>query len=173
MVVVAASSQQPNELEQKKRRQTLERAKANHLSKQLQMRLQYAKLKVEHGWQRQNLNEVENLYFHHSHQRTMRQNAAHRPPYPNTNVTQTPAETLVLQSPTPATGVPDRNEGPSPSAGDLSPPGSDASQSQSPPDHTTTTDWPTVITVPATSDRSDSRTGRTYLGVNGSSTAGD
>lgn len=49
------------------------------------MRLQYARLKVEHGWvrrlislsprlvliipfqQRQNLNEVENLYFHHSH----------------------------------------------------------------------------------------------------------
>ncbi|KAI0311653.1 hypothetical protein OF83DRAFT_1149920 [Amylostereum chailletii] len=30
------------------------------------MRLQYARLKVEHGWQRQNLNEVENLYFHHS-----------------------------------------------------------------------------------------------------------
>ncbi|EIW74028.1 hypothetical protein CONPUDRAFT_170324 [Coniophora puteana RWD-64-598 SS2] len=30
------------------------------------MRLQYAKLKVEHGWQRQNLTEVENLYFHHS-----------------------------------------------------------------------------------------------------------
>ncbi|KAG6895062.1 hypothetical protein C0992_003290 [Termitomyces sp. T32_za158] len=33
------------------------------------MRLQYAKLKVDHGWQKQNLNEVENLYFHHSHQR--------------------------------------------------------------------------------------------------------
>ncbi|KAH7882888.1 hypothetical protein F5I97DRAFT_1930509 [Phlebopus sp. FC_14] len=46
--------------------------KATELSKQLQMRLQYAKLKVEHGWQRQNLNEVENLYFHHSHLRSMR-----------------------------------------------------------------------------------------------------
>lgn len=71
MVVVAAPP--PNELEQRKKRQTLERAKANHvclllfqpvpavlnstphtyqLSKQLQMRLQYAKLKVEHGWVR-------------------------------------------------------------------------------------------------------------------------
>ena len=59
------------EAEQKKRKQTLERTKANHvrfptnasvhyivecmiiqLSKQLQMRLQYAKLKVEHGWVR-------------------------------------------------------------------------------------------------------------------------
>ncbi|KIO25557.1 hypothetical protein M407DRAFT_25154 [Tulasnella calospora MUT 4182] len=29
------------------------------------MRLQYAKLKVDHGWSRQNLDEVENLYFHH------------------------------------------------------------------------------------------------------------
>ncbi|KAG8951211.1 hypothetical protein FRC04_006693 [Tulasnella sp. 424] len=29
------------------------------------MRLQYAKLKVDHGWTRQNLDEVENLYFHH------------------------------------------------------------------------------------------------------------
>ncbi|KAG2131019.1 hypothetical protein DEU56DRAFT_914554 [Suillus clintonianus] len=36
------------------------------------MRLQYAKLKVEHGWQRQNLNEVENLYFHHSQVRGLR-----------------------------------------------------------------------------------------------------
>ncbi|OBZ65285.1 hypothetical protein A0H81_14700 [Grifola frondosa] len=37
------------------------------LSGQLRLRLQYAKLKVEHGWQRQNLNEVENLYFRHTH----------------------------------------------------------------------------------------------------------
>ncbi|KAF8066912.1 hypothetical protein FPV67DRAFT_1214931 [Lyophyllum atratum] len=54
---------------EKRRKQTVERAKANHLSRQLQMRLQYARLKVDHGWQKQNLNEVENLYFHHSHQR--------------------------------------------------------------------------------------------------------
>ncbi|TDL14999.1 hypothetical protein BD410DRAFT_845570 [Rickenella mellea] len=33
------------------------------LTRQLQLRLQYARLKVEHGWQKQNLNEVENLYF--------------------------------------------------------------------------------------------------------------
>ncbi|TFK24017.1 hypothetical protein FA15DRAFT_756858 [Coprinopsis marcescibilis] len=54
---------------EKRRKQTMEKAKANHLSRQLQMRLQYARLKVEHGWQRQTLNEVENLYFRHSHQR--------------------------------------------------------------------------------------------------------
>lgn len=70
--MVTLASPQSNEAEQKKRKQTLERAKANHLSKQLQMRLQYAKLKVEHGWQRQNLNEVENLYFHHSQVRGLR-----------------------------------------------------------------------------------------------------
>lgn len=33
------------------------------MTRQLQTRLQYARLKVEHGWQKQNLNEVENLYF--------------------------------------------------------------------------------------------------------------
>ncbi|KAJ7449262.1 hypothetical protein FB451DRAFT_1287935 [Mycena latifolia] len=42
---------------------SLERAKATHLVRQLQVRLQYAKLKVDHGWQKQRLNEVENLYF--------------------------------------------------------------------------------------------------------------
>ncbi|KAH9889066.1 hypothetical protein C8Q73DRAFT_655026, partial [Cubamyces lactineus] len=46
---------------------SLDRAKANYLSGQLRLRLQYAKLKVEHGWQKQSLNEVENLYFRHTH----------------------------------------------------------------------------------------------------------
>ncbi|KAI6165199.1 hypothetical protein EDD17DRAFT_1754418 [Pisolithus thermaeus] len=64
--------QQQQEVDQKRRKQTLERAKVNHLSKQLQMRLRYARLKVEYGWQRQSLNEVENLYFHRSHLRTSR-----------------------------------------------------------------------------------------------------
>ncbi|KAF8128929.1 hypothetical protein EV363DRAFT_1105811, partial [Boletus edulis] len=101
MVVVV-----PNELEQKKKRQTLERAKANHLSKQLQMRLQYAKLKVEHGWQRQNLNEVENLYFHHSHQRSMRQGAGQRVHYATVTYppgsASTSAETHAVHSPAPS-----------------------------------------------------------------------
>ncbi|KAH9926282.1 uncharacterized protein BXZ73DRAFT_90954 [Epithele typhae] len=44
-----------------------DKAKANYLSGQLRVRLQYAKLKVEHGWQRQSLSEVENLYFRHTH----------------------------------------------------------------------------------------------------------
>ncbi|KAK1230949.1 hypothetical protein PQX77_005923 [Marasmius sp. AFHP31] len=51
----------------RKRKITYERAKVIHLSRQLQLRLQYARLKVEHGWHKQNLNEVENLYFRHSH----------------------------------------------------------------------------------------------------------
>ncbi|KAF9224685.1 hypothetical protein BS17DRAFT_778804 [Gyrodon lividus] len=89
MVVLAPP--QPNEVEQKKRKQTLERAKANHLSKQLQMRLQYAKLKVEHGWQRQNLNEVENLYFHHSHLRNIRTSALGKTQYANVTSVPTPS----------------------------------------------------------------------------------
>jgi len=67
-MVSSTSAPQVSENE-KRRKQTMERAKAIHLSRQLQMRLQYARLKVEHGWQKQNLNEVENLYFHHSHLR--------------------------------------------------------------------------------------------------------
>ncbi|KAF8908182.1 hypothetical protein CPB84DRAFT_1744354 [Gymnopilus junonius] len=68
MVSTSSAAAQANENE-KRRKQTMEKAKANHLSRQLQMRLQYARLKVEHGWQKQNLNEVENLYFHSSHLR--------------------------------------------------------------------------------------------------------
>ncbi|KZT64579.1 hypothetical protein DAEQUDRAFT_602666 [Daedalea quercina L-15889] len=50
-------------IDHKRRKITPERAKANYL----RLRLQYARLKVEHGWQRQTLNEVENLYFRHTH----------------------------------------------------------------------------------------------------------
>ncbi|KAF9004566.1 hypothetical protein BDQ17DRAFT_1541248 [Cyathus striatus] len=74
---------------EKRRKYSIERAKATHLSRQLQMRLQYARLKVEHGWQKQNLNEVENLYFHHSHQRGPK-------PYPSPQLLATttqPSET--------------------------------------------------------------------------------
>ncbi|KAI0925236.1 hypothetical protein AcW1_007099 [Taiwanofungus camphoratus] len=60
------------QVDQKRRRLTPDRARANYLCGQLRLRLQYAKLKVEHGWQRQNLNEVENLYFRHTQM--------HRPP---------------------------------------------------------------------------------------------
>ncbi|PPQ88206.1 hypothetical protein CVT25_005171 [Psilocybe cyanescens] len=68
MVATSSAATQASENE-KRRKQTMEKVKANHLSRQLQMRLQYARLKVEHGWQKQNLNEVENLYFHNSHLR--------------------------------------------------------------------------------------------------------
>ncbi|KAF5364946.1 hypothetical protein D9758_008130 [Tetrapyrgos nigripes] len=57
-------------MDERKRKLTLEKARAAHLSKQLQLRLQYARLKVEHGWHKQNLNEVENLYFHHTNARS-------------------------------------------------------------------------------------------------------
>ncbi|PPQ69261.1 hypothetical protein CVT24_000067 [Panaeolus cyanescens] len=63
-------------VEDKKRKQVsagIDRMKANNMSRQLQLRLQYARLKVEHGWQRQNLNEVENLYFHNSQMRSTKQ----------------------------------------------------------------------------------------------------
>ncbi|KAJ3981706.1 hypothetical protein F5890DRAFT_1533967 [Lentinula detonsa] len=33
-----------------KRRSSMDKTKVSHLSRQLQLRLQYAKLKVEHGW---------------------------------------------------------------------------------------------------------------------------
>lgn len=67
------------ELDQIQRKLISERARAFHvgipfklitfvdkelqLSKQLQLRLSYARLKVEHGWQKYTLNEVENLYW--------------------------------------------------------------------------------------------------------------
>ncbi|KAK7693858.1 hypothetical protein QCA50_003431 [Cerrena zonata] len=66
-----------SDVEQKKRKATLERARATYLSGQLRLRLQYAKLKVDHGWQRQNLNEVENLYFRHSHMRKPKTRQSH------------------------------------------------------------------------------------------------
>ncbi|KAI0334653.1 hypothetical protein GY45DRAFT_1242444 [Cubamyces sp. BRFM 1775] len=61
---VAETSQSKGD---KTRGGSADKAKANYLSGQLRLRLQYAKLKVEHGWQRQSLNEVENLYFRHTH----------------------------------------------------------------------------------------------------------
>ncbi|KAG5650294.1 hypothetical protein H0H81_012722 [Sphagnurus paluster] len=83
MVTATSSSPNHNAHENERRRkQTVERAKANHLSRQLQLRLQYARLKVDHGWEKQNLNEVENLYFHHSHQRGPK-------PYPSTSMVTT------------------------------------------------------------------------------------
>ncbi|KAJ4474460.1 hypothetical protein J3R30DRAFT_3707386 [Lentinula aciculospora] len=53
-----------------KRRSSMDKAKVSHLSRQLQLRLQYARLKVEHGW---NLNEVENLYFRRTNSRPRQQ----------------------------------------------------------------------------------------------------
>ncbi|EJD52053.1 hypothetical protein AURDEDRAFT_181609 [Auricularia subglabra TFB-10046 SS5] len=52
-------------VERSTRRQDIEKAKIYTLSRQLATSLQYAKLKVDHGWTGQNLNEVENLYSHY------------------------------------------------------------------------------------------------------------
>ncbi|KAK0200002.1 hypothetical protein DFS33DRAFT_1366382 [Desarmillaria ectypa] len=113
MVATASAAAASLANDEKKRKQTMERAKATHLSRQLQMRLQYAKLKVEHGWVRQNLpfnssdtelttfqtkqtlNEVENLYFHHSHVRGPR-------PVPANQLLSTTHEPTLLLSDTPS-----------------------------------------------------------------------
>lgn len=53
----------------KRARMHAEKVKAQQLSRQLKTRLQFARLKVDYGWTRQSLNEVENLYFHLSRAR--------------------------------------------------------------------------------------------------------
>ncbi|KAK0217121.1 hypothetical protein IW262DRAFT_1464152 [Armillaria fumosa] len=95
MVATASAAAASLANEEKKRKQTMERAKATHLSRQLQMRLQYAKLKVEHGWTKQTLNEVENLYFHHSHIRGPR-------PVPTNQLLSTSHEPTLVLSDTPS-----------------------------------------------------------------------
>ncbi|KAF9017090.1 hypothetical protein BDZ89DRAFT_387125 [Hymenopellis radicata] len=79
--------------DEKKRTHPIDRARAMHLSRQLQMRLQYAKLKVEHGWTKQRLNEVENLYFHLSHAR-----GGKPPPSSSANLTTTTTTTVILRT---------------------------------------------------------------------------
>ncbi|KAI0076839.1 hypothetical protein K474DRAFT_1707776 [Panus rudis PR-1116 ss-1] len=80
-----------SEMEQLKRKQTLERAKANYLSSQLKLRLQYARLKVDHGWQRQSLSEVENLYFRHTHKKPTLSRADTAPIQGSTSSTTLPS----------------------------------------------------------------------------------
>ncbi|KAF5381655.1 hypothetical protein D9615_005559 [Tricholomella constricta] len=95
--MVASTSATPNNGHARK--QTVERAKATHLSRQLQLRLQYARLKVDHGWQKQNLNEVENLYFHHSHQRGAKR-------YPSPSMVATTLREPSSSYPSPPTNPP-------------------------------------------------------------------
>ncbi|KAJ7318192.1 hypothetical protein DFH08DRAFT_892930 [Mycena albidolilacea] len=71
---------------------SIEKAKANHLIKQLQMRLQYARLKVDHGWQKQRLNEVENLYFRQQKQSESPVKSA----YPTTALLTAPLDPQIL-----------------------------------------------------------------------------
>ncbi|KAG8707357.1 hypothetical protein FRC09_001877 [Ceratobasidium sp. 395] len=62
-----------------------EKTKAQQLSRQLKTRLQFARLKVDYGWTRQSLNEVENLYFHLSRARPTYQPPAARTEGPVTS----------------------------------------------------------------------------------------
>ncbi|KAJ7856755.1 hypothetical protein B0H14DRAFT_2752670 [Mycena olivaceomarginata] len=62
------------------------------LIKQLQMRLQYARLKVDHGWQKQRLNEVENLYFRQQKQ----SESPVKPAYPTTALLTAPLDPQIL-----------------------------------------------------------------------------
>ncbi|KAF9531357.1 hypothetical protein CPB83DRAFT_100616 [Crepidotus variabilis] len=89
---------------------TIEKVKASHLARQLQMRLQYARLKVEHGWQKQNLNEVENLYFHNSHLRGPK-------PFVSIPTPPIPVPTIITTQPSP-----ERTQPPIPPAGQASKP---------------------------------------------------
>ncbi|KAI9513491.1 hypothetical protein F5148DRAFT_1372456 [Russula earlei] len=96
--------------EAKRQRITIERAKVVNLSKQLQIRLQYARLKVEHGWQRQSLNEVENLYFRHS---TLKGKS--KAPAPSSSSSARPSSSLCAAISSPLTA-----SGPSPKAASAS-----------------------------------------------------
>ncbi|KAJ7242943.1 hypothetical protein C8J57DRAFT_447190 [Mycena rebaudengoi] len=98
---IVASQALANEVELKRKVRGLERTKVNHLLRQLQLRLQYARLKVDHGWQKQRLNEVENLYFHQNKQgstevdKPPRQNGTG---YPSTALLTAPLDPQLLAS---------------------------------------------------------------------------
>ncbi|CCO32508.1 hypothetical protein BN14_06568 [Rhizoctonia solani AG-1 IB] len=93
-----------------------EKAKAQQLSRQIKTRLQFARLKVDYGWSRQSLNEVENLYFHLSRARPVPQPLTTRiekqevqdvgpstPPMPAATPVQMPPETPTESSTAPST----------------------------------------------------------------------
>ncbi|KAH8078432.1 hypothetical protein BXZ70DRAFT_961768, partial [Cristinia sonorae] len=71
---MSTTGQETADSEELRRKQNMAKARLNYYSHNLKLRLQYARLKVDHGWQRQTLSEVENLYFRHS-----------RRPYPPVN----------------------------------------------------------------------------------------
>ncbi|KAH8091846.1 hypothetical protein BXZ70DRAFT_1067222 [Cristinia sonorae] len=63
---MSTTGQETADSEELRRKQKMANARLNYNSHNLKLRLQYARLKVDHGWQRQTLSEVENLYFRHS-----------------------------------------------------------------------------------------------------------
>ncbi|KAI9462648.1 hypothetical protein F5148DRAFT_1212896, partial [Russula earlei] len=83
---------------------------SSQLSQQLQIRLQYARLKVEHGWQPQSLNEVENLYFRHA---TLKGESKALAPF--SSLSARPSSSLC-----PAISLPLTASGPSPKAASAS-----------------------------------------------------
>ncbi|KAJ7248240.1 hypothetical protein B0H12DRAFT_1123716 [Mycena haematopus] len=107
---------------------SLEKAKANHLLRQLQLRLQYARLKVDHGWQQQRLNEVENLYFRQQKQ----SESPVKPAYPTTALLSTPLDPQILAQSQP------ENPGSNSSLSFKLPVSSEAPEvlADAPPDHT-------------------------------------
>ncbi|KAH8091838.1 hypothetical protein BXZ70DRAFT_952505, partial [Cristinia sonorae] len=75
---MSTTGEETADSEERRRKQNMAKARLNYYSHNLKLRLQYAQLKVDHGWQRQTLSEVENLYFRHS-----------RRPYPPVNPRKT------------------------------------------------------------------------------------
>ncbi|KAH9064587.1 hypothetical protein EDB87DRAFT_1253007 [Lactarius vividus] len=145
--MVSTSSPQPDN-DTKRQRLTLEKAKVVNLSKQLQIRLQYARLKVEHGWQRQSLNEVENLYFHHSSlkgkSKARSVSTVASPFSPSTTNGSSPKKTSVDSFPEPRQGPPPMVPVPSPPPAVVvspppttTPPLAQGTGTPSPPDYST------------------------------------
>ncbi|KAL5520672.1 hypothetical protein ACEPAF_2673 [Sanghuangporus sanghuang] len=67
------------------------------LARHLQLRLRYARLKVDHGWQKQSINEVENLYFHQHHFRSASTKQAEFRPTP-VNAPQTDVQASISKA---------------------------------------------------------------------------
>ncbi|KAL5478345.1 hypothetical protein ACEPAI_2529 [Sanghuangporus weigelae] len=67
------------------------------LARHLQLRLRYARLKVDHGWQKQSINEVENLYFHQHHFRNASTKQAEFRPTP-ANAAQTDVQASISKA---------------------------------------------------------------------------
>ncbi|KAG8918287.1 hypothetical protein FRC02_002488, partial [Tulasnella sp. 418] len=141
---VGVNTAHPNQQDHARKNKHFEKVKVQQLTRQLVLRLQYAQLKVKHGWTRQTLNEVENLYFHHyrTNDTTTSTSAPGRPahpkPYPTTtwrvSGTDTTSQSanpsssdpsssssLPIRNPPITVSKPADNQGPSASSSSLGP----------------------------------------------------